>query len=393
VSTQVATAVAVPLAARDYTALTPADRAALLADLAPFLGSGMVHRVKVWAVVGAQVRIAFSDEARIESALRPFDPELARRLDAGEAVVLAVPDDAEHRFEAGRADELREVFIGFRDAGDNPARLEIYVPVDTAATVRHAMGVLLPLALLGVLLLGGAMLPLSIALARRIDRDRRARHDALHYGLAAAELARRELARELHDDVIPDLAAAGVLLDTAEHTPPARAAALVGDARGLIAADVRRLRALLTDLLPPPLTPAAVPAAFAQLVERLRGADAEVGLHVEDVPVGAAAAVLLHRVGGELLRNAAAHAGASRIEVRLGPDPARPGAAVRLQVADDGHGFDQGAPPRPGHIGLLLVRRTVEDAGGRVTVESGPGGTTVTVSVPADAPDLLLRGA
>jgi signal transduction histidine kinase len=381
VSTQVAAAVLVRLAEYDLTGFAPDDRARLAGDLAPFVESGMVFRIKVWKVEGDRVRIVFSDEQRLESQVRPFDAELAARLDAGETVVLAVPDDAEHRFEADRADDLREVYIGFRDAAGAPARFEIYVPVDVTGTVAHAMGVLLPLALAGVLVLACAMIPLAVAVARRIDRHRRERHDALHYGLAAAELARRDLARKLHDDVIPDLAGAGLLLDTAATAPAPRAVELVATVRERIHDSGRRLRALLSDLAPPAIDAATAPQAFARLVSGLAGDGPATTLEVaDDLRLGPDAAVLLHRATGELLRNALTHSGATAIRVAIAPED---GGRVRVAVSDDGRGFDPAAPSRPGHIGLLLVRRAVEDAGGTMTVRSGPG-TTIDLVVPGD---------
>lgn len=198
--------------------------------------------------------------------------------------------------------------------------------------------------------------------------------------------------RSGRDDVIPDLASAGVLLDTADQVPPDRAAELVGRARDLIATDVGRLRSLLTDLLPPELTPATLPAVFAQLVEQVRDDDLQVSLTVEDIPIDAGVTVLLYRVAGELLRTAVAHAGADHLDAHIGPGPGGHEPSVCLRVVDDGRGFDPADPPRPGHIGLLLVRRTVEDAGGWVAVDSSPGpGTTIAVVVPFGVAGPLSR--
>jgi two-component system NarL family sensor kinase len=390
VSTQVAASILVSLAQRDFTGHKDLDRQALLAELAPFLHSGMVYRVKVWSVTGDQAQIAFSDERRVESAMRPFDPRLARRLDAGEAVVYSVPDDTEHRFEYARADRLREVFIGFRDAAGNPALLEIYVPLPVDGTIRHAMTVLPPLAVVGVLALGLALLPIAIAIARRMDRDRREHHDALNYGLAAAELARRELAHKLHDDVIPDLASTGLMLDAAASVPPPRAMELVAHARARIRADVRQLRGLLSELTPPMIDPAAAQDAFVRLVAGLQGSGPRITLEVpDDLHLDSEAATLLYRTTGELLRNAITHSGASHVHVELLCD----GGRVLVAVTDNGCGFDVTASSRPGHIGLLLVRRAVEDAGGTVTIRSGrdhdrrPGtGCYVELAVPVAIP-------
>ncbi len=368
VSTQVAASILASLAHRDFTEHQDLDRQALLADLAPFLDTGMVYRVKVWSVTGDQAQIAFSDEPRVESAMRPFDPNLARRLDAGEAVVYSVPNDTEHRYEYARADDLLEVFIGFRDVVGNPTRLEIYVPVGADAAIRHAMTVLLPLAVVGVLALGLALLPIAVAMARRIDRDRREHHDALHYGLAAAELARRDLAHKLHDDVIPDLASTGLMLDAAASVPSPRAKELVAGARARITADVRQLRGLLSELTPPMTDPVAARDAFVRLVAGLQGSGPRITLEIaDDLHLDTEVATLLHRAIGELLRNAIAHSGSSDVHVKVQRDGGRALAAV----ADNGCGFDPAASSRPGHIGLLLVRRAAEDAGGTFTIRSG----------------------
>lgn len=80
-----------------------------------FLDVGVIVRIKVWLVEGDRVRVVFSDDPRTEGTVRAFSSDLARRLDAGETVVLPVPDDAEHRYESALGMDLREAFIGFVD--------------------------------------------------------------------------------------------------------------------------------------------------------------------------------------------------------------------------------------------------------------------------------------
>lgn len=377
VSRRVASAVVVGLSYRDLAAAGPADRARLLADVEPFRAVGLVTRVKVWRVEGTSARVVFSDEPRVEGITRRFDPDLAARLDGGAAVVLAVPGDAEHRYERGPAQ--REVFLGFTDAAGHPARLEVYVPVDVDGATARAVALLLPPAIAGMLVVAVAVLPLSMALARRRAREQQEQRAAALYGLAAGELARRDLARRLHDDVLPGLASAGLLLDLAPGRPE-----LLDRARSGIGDGVVRIRSVLDDLHPEEIGAAGLPAALAaSAADGVPAAALELTGDPAATALGDRAAVLLHRVAGELLRNARAHAGADRVGVTL--DIA--GGRARLTVTDDGRGFDPGRGPEPGHIGLLLVRRAAGDAGGGLTVHSSPGaGTTATVEIPADVP-------
>ncbi len=93
-------------------------------------------------------------------------------------------------------------------------------------------------------------------------------------------------------------------------------------------------------------------------------------LHVEE---GIAA------VACEAITNAARHARASRIEVRL----RRVRGAVVLEVWDDGRGMDgSGLRRTKGSFGLALMREQVARLRGRLRIRSGPQGTRVRVAVP-----------
>ncbi|GAA1854828.1 hypothetical protein GCM10009836_38600 [Pseudonocardia ailaonensis] len=385
VARQIASALLMPMAQRDFGSPGGVARDALLADLAPFLGSGMIERVKVFTVAGGTARVVFSDERRIEGRSGTLRPQLVAQLDRGDVVVQEVPDDPEHDFERSLPGERFEVYFGFRDAGGHDTRLEVYVPVQVGETTRAAVAVLVPLILAGLLLLALATVPLSIALARRMERDRAEQRAARDYGLAAAELARRDLAQRLHDGVIPDLAGASLLLQAVSAGAPAGDPPweLVGRAQGVVAEDVARLRALLDELVGSPAEP--IGDTLRGLGDHLRRASGPDGPVVEiDVPDSPAlsegTALLVRRVAGELLRNAFRHADADVVRVAL---TGAGDAVVELLVSDDGIGFDPSAPRRPGHVGLPLVRQFVEDGGGTIRVDSAPGrGTTVSVRIP-----------
>jgi signal transduction histidine kinase len=78
----------------------------------------------------------------------------------------------------------------------------------------------------------------------------------------------------------------------------------------------------------------------------------------------------------EAVNNAVRHSGCSTASVAFEID----GKELRLQVADDGRGFDLSSP-REGH-GLESMRDRAEQIGGTLEVESEPGsGTTVNLQV------------
>jgi signal transduction histidine kinase len=84
-----------------------------------------------------------------------------------------------------------------------------------------------------------------------------------------------------------------------------------------------------------------------------------------------------HRIAQEALHNAVRHARAGRIDVRLGRDDGR----VRLEVCDDGVGFDPAdAKLRARHLGLTSMEERAAELNAEIAVISAPGaGTSVTV--------------
>jgi signal transduction histidine kinase len=98
---------------------------------------------------------------------------------------------------------------------------------------------------------------------------------------------------------------------------------------------------------------------------------------VRDLSRGAALA--LFRIVQEALGNAAKHAHAKRITVRL----TRSSDAVSLTVSDDGAGFDPGRLGTSGGLGLITMRERASQLNGTFEFESAPGrGTMIRVVIP-----------
>lgn len=92
----------------------------------------------------------------------------------------------------------------------------------------------------------------------------------------------------------------------------------------------------------------------------------------------------------EGLTNVARHAHAHQAWIRISRD----GQALRLEIGDDGAGFDPArVGKQPGHYGLLGLQERAHLAGGRFAVLSAPGqGTRVQITLPEElARDLVEK--
>ena len=59
--------------------------------------------------------------------------------------------------------------------------------------------------------------------------------------------------------------------------------------------------------------------------------------------------------------------------------------ALRVEVRDDGRGFDPTRAAADGHFGLVGMRERAAAVGARLTIESAPGrGTTVVLVIPVE---------
>lgn len=97
------------------------------------------------------------------------------------------------------------------------------------------------------------------------------------------------------------------------------------------------------------------------------------------------------RIVQEALVNAVRHAGAQRVVVRSGVGPGEDGRpGIRIEVCDDGHGFDPAAPRRAGSRGLRHMRERAAQLSGTLQIETADAatgaGTRVSLWLPAAPP-------
>jgi signal transduction histidine kinase len=111
------------------------------------------------------------------------------------------------------------------------------------------------------------------------------------------------------------------------------------------------------------------------------GANVDTEIEGERIPLDPVTDRTLLLVGREALRNSVSHGKPGRISVRI----AFEGTRVRMEVRDDGKGFDSDFAmlESNGHFGIIGMRERVEQLGGAFVLKSRPGeGTVVTASFP-----------
>jgi PAS domain S-box-containing protein len=199
---------------------------------------------------------------------------------------------------------------------------------------------------------------------------------------------RKRIARELHDDLQQTLAAVRMDLGTAaaqldaEHAP---VRALLARIDELAVGAIRSTRRIINDLRPQMLEDLGLVDALEALAMRFsqrHGVACELdtaGMAPDDAGIDAAVSTCLYRVAQEALNNAAKHAGAGRVRMKL----QRIGAGrLRLVVDDDGIGISEDDLRKPQSFGLLGMRERVRAAGGTLRIDGEPhGGTTLQVEV------------
>jgi signal transduction histidine kinase len=203
---------------------------------------------------------------------------------------------------------------------------------------------------------------------------------------AAVTAERNRLARELHDSATQSLYAVTLYADAATRLLSSGqiepAAENLGKLRGTAKEALGEMRMLIFELRPPLLADQGLVAALRSRLEAVEGrAGLKTELYVEgEIRLPPEVEEGLYRIAVEALNNALRHAQARCISVSLCFKP----EATRLEVADDGVGFDPTAARKRGGLGLRGMAERAEEMGGTWGVDSSPGtGTTVTVVVPA----------
>ncbi len=203
---------------------------------------------------------------------------------------------------------------------------------------------------------------------------------------AAAYAERSRLAGELHDSVTQSLYSVTLYAEAVSRLLTAgdsrSALTHLQELRATAQEALREMRLLIFQLNPPKLEESGLAAALQKRldsVERRGGLDGTLEVEGEE-RLEPELARELYLAALEALNNVVKHARARRVTVRLRFAE----RAVRLEIADDGVGFDVAKARRGGGLGLRGLQERARRAGGTLELSSAAGaGTRVAIEVGA----------
>jgi len=211
-------------------------------------------------------------------------------------------------------------------------------------------------------------------------RELSAHHDSVREG------ERAHIAREIHDELGQALTALKMdlsllTLKFGEATPQIREQ--VQELKGRVDAIIQVVRDVATALRPAALDLGILPGVewLVEEFQKRSGIRCTVSVVDSDIAVGEDRSIVLFRIIQESLTNVSRHANARKVQILLDHDAER----IRLDVEDDGVGFDVDSARRKKTFGLLGIQERVIMLRGELRITSAPGhGTRVSVSMPLE---------
>jgi signal transduction histidine kinase len=214
-----------------------------------------------------------------------------------------------------------------------------------------------------------------------VDLSERVARDALRRVVAAQELERRRLARELHDGTGQALTSMMLGLRSLEtQTDPADIRATVASLRELAANTLSDVRRLAVDLRPRALDDFGLVPALERLTvtwSSKTGIAVTLAAHLGNDELPNDVATALYRIVQESLISIVKYAGAQHVSILITRDNEK----VTTVIEDDGDAFVALAA---GDVdGIEGMRERISLLDGRLTVERGEGsGSAIVVEVP-----------
>lgn len=224
-------------------------------------------------------------------------------------------------------------------------------------------------------------------LAQSRQQQQQLRHLS-HQLLRAQEEERKQISRELHDDIAQTLTGLNVHLATLKRqvlSDTKDLAKKISQTQNLVEASVEVVHRFARNLRPTVLDDLGLIPALLSLAKDFKQ---RTGIHIRCTTfagverLSSAKRTVLYRVAQSALANVGQHAKASRVTVSI----RRLGDTVCMDIHDNGAGFDVERvlyAKRHKRLGLLGMRERVEMVSGSFSIKSAPRkGTTIRTQMP-----------
>lgn len=202
--------------------------------------------------------------------------------------------------------------------------------------------------------------------------------------IAAEELERQRIARDLHDGIGQMFSAVKMnlsgLADRIE-IPAADERLLLNKTLALVDESCREVRSISHQMMPNILLKSGLSMAVRDFIEKIDESKLKVslvtfGLHQ---PLDQNLETVLYRVIQESVNNVIKHAQASTLDIQLHKDA----ESISVTIEDNGKGFDPQKAEAAEGIGLKSIKARVAFLNGKVDYDSAPGrGTLIAIYIP-----------
>ena len=195
------------------------------------------------------------------------------------------------------------------------------------------------------------------------------------------ELERASIAREIHDDVGGSLTALKFdLAWIARHATSEEVLMRVNSSMETVTLAIESSKRIMHNLRPAILEQGLAAALqwITSRFERRTGVPCSLRMppQLSDLPPGVP--LVAYRTAQEALTNISKHAQATRVQMDL----SMAGGVLSLEVSDNGRGLSQEDLAKARSFGIRGLHERAGTVGGWVDLSSGPGGTTLILSVP-----------
>ncbi|ABE49082.1 signal transduction histidine kinase, glucose-6-phosphate specific [Methylobacillus flagellatus KT] len=224
------------------------------------------------------------------------------------------------------------------------------------------------------------------AMAETLETSIQNNHKLTQQLIRLQEDERKNLARDLHDEIGQYLTAVHV---DASAILNAKSIENAKESAKAISAVARQMMDIVHDMLqrlrPSGLDAFGLSTALKDLVSTWKQRNQQVDVHV-DIPGrlddirDETTAIAVYRIVQECLTNVTRHSNASRVDIRITIEK----TMLNITVEDNGRGFN--TAQLPSGFGLAGMRERVEGLGGRFSLDSAlAAGTRVNVELPLQA--------